>query len=395
MPGPVAPYSSERFARWHERHEFEPFSPQFNAVLVRTMCDPEVHDASRFMAWVTLYAGGNHSDWPVDPSGREKFRSDCEKETGMDRRRVSEAALFCARRRWVLLKGKRIIQADQANIERNFDEFLSGQVGQTPPKSFKTYKTVWLEKRPDKQAEVEQYRAGLKNIDLEILSDWERERETWEPPSETDGEDKENTASQAGTDLSGQVGQSVRDVPDNVSATGRTNGVPIIRTLEVEKKKSSSSRLNGSKQEGQSVSHQEPETDRPTHASYHERTKIRDVRDLLVRMLTGKLGETPKDGLCRRILTELKGAPPENLERRIVARYEAITSMGMCLHLAQDCGAAWAELQKATDKQKRRQEELQNKQWRDLVESVRLRWDTLSDEDRQWYHREHPEEFPA
>jgi hypothetical protein len=104
---------------------------------------------------------------------------------------------------------------------------------------FTSYRTYWLERRPDKQlieeqarAAEEQARAIRRRIDIEILQDWKRERETWKPEPEP--------AVNGNGDLSGQVGQVVRNGSDNVSGTGRTNGAPILRTVESLKKKSAS-----------------------------------------------------------------------------------------------------------------------------------------------------------
>jgi hypothetical protein len=244
MPGPVAPYSNERFAEWFTRHNAAPFSPQFNAMLVRMMCDPDVDGPSRFMAWLTLYAAGNHSDRPVHPNGREKSRADCSKETGMDRRRVSEAVQFCAARGWVILDEDRMTQWDGFSPLVPLCPDVSDKSEDVA--KFGLFTTYWLDRRPatrliheQLQSTVAQAQAGLRSIQLEILQDWKRERETWVPPV-ADGEEVEKTELPADSDLSGTVGQLVRDVPDNVSATFRTNGAPIYRTVEALNKKSAS-----------------------------------------------------------------------------------------------------------------------------------------------------------
>jgi len=228
---PIRDYSREKFEAWRQRHRGDPFSGQWNAILAQRMRDLEVSDADRFLAWLTLYAAGNFSDWPVDSAGNEKFRRDCEQDTGMDRRRVSEAVSANVLLGYVIVpdhKGRfpdgtvgppgRLVQADgteEANIKRNSAD-MSGQ--DSPSVRFLNFTADWLRRHPEKQQardEAEKRRveavAIVKAIDYEILSDWNKVKEE---ESEDCEEKAKAQRSDAGSDLSGQVGQTVR--------TGRT-----------------------------------------------------------------------------------------------------------------------------------------------------------------------------
>jgi hypothetical protein len=68
------------------------------------------------------------------------------------------------------------------------------------------------------------------------------------------------------------------------------------------------------------------------------------VRELLLTELRHRLpGETPKLALCARIANRLGTAPLEFLQARIRQRFKAITSMGLCVQLADDACQAWQE----------------------------------------------------
>lgn len=229
---PVAHYSKEKFEQWLQRHGGAPFSGQWNAILAQRMRDPEVYDADRYLSWLTLYAAGNFSDWPVDSEGNEKFQRDCVRDTGMDRRRVSDAVALNATLGYVLLpdrKGRfmngtsgppgRMIQADGGAVAANLcqeakkERMASGHTGQ----AYSDFRDEWLSQHPDKQRERAEAVAVVEAIDFQILSDWQRKKE--DPCDEESPE-----ASKSADDLSGHVGQNVRTVrskrPDSSVKTG-------------------------------------------------------------------------------------------------------------------------------------------------------------------------------
>jgi hypothetical protein len=218
--GRTLAYSPELFQQWHKRHANQPFSGEFNEVLVMRLRDSEESDDSRVYAWLVLQAWGNFSDWPVDASGNELRQTACARDTGMDRRRVSEAIRRLVDRSYVELQGRRIMLLDGAKKRRR----LSETSGQTTPKSFKTFKRFWLSEHPDKAEELAKAKQALNAIHLEMLSEWKRQSK--EAGQNSEQESPEAVAQE--TELSETSGQTVRDVADKSSEAVGTNERPIL-----------------------------------------------------------------------------------------------------------------------------------------------------------------------
>ena len=197
-PPAMAPPSKEKFDQWHESHGFARFSPSWNRVLARRMRDPRFDDDCRVLAWLTLFAAGNQSDWPVDSERKEKFQRDCADDTGLDRRRVSECVVRLAARGELMVpdaKGLfpdgrrgpagRLIQIDGENKGR----ILSDPPGSVSPSfrhAFTSFKISWLERHPVEAKAREEAAAIVDAIDVQILSEWKRESKE---NSAEDGED--------------------------------------------------------------------------------------------------------------------------------------------------------------------------------------------------------------
>jgi hypothetical protein len=252
----IGDYDQRKFNEWYARHG-QRFSKEFNLMLTRRMRNPKVDQDSRVLSWVVLHSSGNDSDWCVDGHARILKQTDCATDTLLERQRVSEslARLEAREEVWLARDGTgRIYQMDGAPDRRINGEPLSETSGQIERKLLKTIEQNWRHenepllakreaaaKRIDEvmtraREQIQHERETVKAIDLQMLSDCQRELKR-RLKAEQRGQ---NDA----TELSEASGQSVRDVPDTLSETGRTETWPdIITKPEEELEDTSSSSL--------------------------------------------------------------------------------------------------------------------------------------------------------
>lgn len=313
-------HSEEELRQYHPaRFDFDQatsgqmFTKDFLGSLEAIVRDSRASVGERFLAWIKLHSWGNFSLCCVDrPDGQPLYQADFALEAGIDRRRVSEAALDLQARGHISMRGPSKLLCPAVAPPRPVIEICpdrSDKISGSPDKFTNTYqdfRAAWMKAHVDEFTELERARAVVKRIQAAMLADY-----------------KADKAADKSAALPGQTCQ-----------TPRTNSGAI-------------------KEESLRVESQSATADRPTGVSPERRAEIlaaipeslcerlrQTPSDILIANIDAGLGSAPAAGLTAKIQHVLKTRPRSIQTLGLLAWRDDKT--GMVRGLAVDVGEAWA-----------------------------------------------------
>jgi len=398
--------------KYHEKHEYKPYTMIWNSALEAEMFDGSLSKEVRVLAAIRRYSWGNLSDWAVD--AMPKIEDLDQRPQPMTQQKIGEVLGLVPS----LMSHACIFLRDQGYLKKDHI-YLYPEVNLTPLDSTKQ---SWSQIRtPDnihspyvrfRQAvlsknevigktvsEIEHNRnlfqgmareatIKLRKIDRCILGffrDFEREEKENSTESHTLESDSNSKMERFLTPALEKLEFELDSIKKANKNGNDDNGSLKSLKLEREKPVSQASIVDFSQSVGR---------DLPTDSQ----TRLREIENAITESgLIAKFHAPPTTALLNLIERKLSDAPVQYLQERIKARYASITSLGFISHLADDVGKAWRK----TERARKREEAAKPTQAPDRWEgdgswnADRNHWSELAPEQQAFYRQMHSEDCPG
>lgn len=199
---------------FHARHGERKFTPVFNDYLEAIMQDPERETAERVDAWIMRRSWGNHSDSCVDANGIIQTGSDCGRDLGISKQRVSEVLRQRQKTSYIRLEGREIIpvndpfafSSQERYVRTSDEEEANTASSSTGSLTFSVYmQEVFAREYPHDFKEYQRYEAKIREVKMRALNLYRQVQRLSEMSGQSDVE------------ASDGCGQNVTECTDNAA----------------------------------------------------------------------------------------------------------------------------------------------------------------------------------